>query len=62
MSICEMVKTLKLYYLHNIRERERGKKSETMSIYDVVKTLKQYYLYNTREREREKEREREGLC
>ena len=23
MSLCEMVKTLKQYYLHNMRERER---------------------------------------
>ena len=49
MSPCEMVKTLKQYYLHNMRERE------AMSICEMVKTLKLYYLHNMRKRERERE-------
>ena len=46
MSMCEMLKTLKQYYLHKMRERE------AMSICEVVKTLKLYYLHIITEKER----------
>ena len=45
MSICEMVKTLKL----SVRQER-----EAMSICEMVKTLKWYYLHNMREIGREK--------
>ena len=48
MSICETVKTLKLYYMCNITERDRER--EAMSICEMVETLKWFYLQNTRER------------
>ena len=59
MSICEMVKTQKWYYLCNMRsayfpidrrlhrERERIER-ETMSIHVMVKTQKWYYVHNMR--------------
>ena len=60
MSICEMVKTQKQYYVHNMRsayfpidrrlhsERERAREREAMSIHEMVKTQKQYFLCNMR--------------
>ena len=58
MSICEMVKTQKCYYLRNMRSayfpisrrlhRERQRVREAMSIHETVKTQKQYSLHNTR--------------
>ena len=73
MSICEMVKTQKWYYLHNTRSayfpvgRRLHSEREAMSICEMVKTQKQYYLHNMRSayfpidrrlhREREQERE-----
>ena len=52
MSLCEMVETLKLYFLHNMRESERERKREAMSMCEMLKTLKQSYLHKMRERER----------
>ena len=58
MSICEMVKTQKWYYLHNTRSacfpidrglhREKEQEGEVMSNHEIVKKQKWYYLHNTR--------------
>ena len=61
MSICEMVKTQKWYYIHNMRsgyfpinrrlhrEREREEQeTEAMSICEMVKIQKLYYVCITR--------------
>ena len=57
MSICEMMRTWKWYYLHNTRsayfpinrrlhrEREQEREREAMSIREMVKTQKLYCLY-----------------
>ena len=70
MSICEMVKTWKQYYVHNTRsayfprEREIG----AISIFEMVKTWKWYYVHNTRsayfpmDQRLHRARERERLC
>ena len=52
MSICEMVKTQKWYYLCNMRSgyfpinRRLHREREAMSIGEMVKTQKWYYLHN----------------
>ena len=60
ISICQMVKTQKWYYLHHTRSAyfpvnrrlcvcvEREQEREAMSIHKTVKTEKWYYLCNTR--------------
>ena len=59
MSICEMVKTQKWYYVRYMNlhislligdciERERAREREAMSICEMVKTKKWYYVHNMR--------------
>ena len=54
MSICEMVKTQKQYYLHNMKsayfpiDRRLHREREAMPICETVKTQKWYYVHNTR--------------
>ena len=78
MSIHEMLKTQKWYYIHNMRSwyfpisrrLHREREGETMSICETVKTQKLYCLHNTRSAyfpinirlHREREQERERLC
>ena len=61
MSIHEMVKTQKWYYLHDMRSayfpinrrlhrenKRESKREKAMSLCETVKTQKWYYVHNTR--------------
>ena len=66
MSICEMVKTWKWYYLRNTRSAYFPREREAMSIHETVQKQKWYYLCNMRSGyfsiNRRLHIERERLC